>query len=726
MVQVTPEPYNREEIDEMLDKKLNITDQIDAYTKQEDDALLLLKADKSELIDAYSKTEADELLALKLNITDQIDAYYKSEVDALISGAETNLQGLLDDKLNISDQIDAYSKQEDDALLMLKADKTDLIDAYTKQEADALLDEKLNITDQIDAYSKQEDDALLDNKLNITDQIDAYNKSEVDALLDDKLNISDQIDAYNKSEDDALLALKADKTELANYVDLQSAQTIIGTKQFGNISVSSISKLSKNDASILLAGGGDMLVSSLVSQPQLQEVRDIAIGRSKGYVFNTLQDLNDWMAVPDNVANLAIGDNLYIVDSQITDYWWDGTQLRELETQQPDLSNVVSSLGTATGGGNAITDLSLNGNILMPAKNKSFVDVDTDQSIMGQKSFTTTIHSVGITYQDYDNSNVILAGGGVRAIADIQSASYSKSEDDALLLLKADKTQLIDAYNRTETDQKLALKLNINDQIDAYSKTQDDALLLLKADKTQLIDAYSKTEADALFDDKLNVSDQIDAYSKTQDDALLLLKADKTQLADYVDLLSTQTITGQKQFNSNITAASFTKSGADDTVVLLGAGGTKPISEFGGGSVDDSNYVKKTGQILQVIKGYLRKSLEDLDGDEPSEEDEDYITKGEVVSQYVVESLQNLPQHPSSSIFNQIQLSGTSKVQATTRINQFSDKTKCADSLTICSSSLMISNSQRHTEGSGVKVSSNIELLRLDDNVGVSHLITCC
>ncbi|KAA6312323.1 MAG: hypothetical protein EZS28_055945, partial [Streblomastix strix] len=97
------------------------------------------------------------------------------------------------------------------------------------------------------------------------------------------------------------------------------------------------------------------------------EVRDIAIGRSKGYVFNTLQDLNDWMAVPDNVANLAIGDNLYIIDSQITDYWWDGTQLRELETQQPDLSNVVSSLGTATGGGNAITDLSLTGNILIPA-----------------------------------------------------------------------------------------------------------------------------------------------------------------------------------------------------------------------------------------------------------------------------------------------------------------------------------------------------------------------
>ncbi|KAA6393065.1 MAG: hypothetical protein EZS28_011405 [Streblomastix strix] len=238
-----PEPYNREEIDEMLDKKLNISDQIHAYTKQEDDALLLLKADKSELIDAYSKTEDDALLALKLNISDQIDAYNKTEVDAL-----------LDDKLNISDQIDAYSK------------------------------------------------------------------IEADALLDDKLNITDQIDAYNKQEDDALLLLKIDKTEFADYADLASTQTITGQKQFGIITVSSISKQNKYDASILLAGGSDMLVSSIVSQPQLQEVRDIASGKSKGYVFATTDEMNTWMKDQEKVAKLAVGDNLYIVDKYVVDY----------------------------------------------------------------------------------------------------------------------------------------------------------------------------------------------------------------------------------------------------------------------------------------------------------------------------------------------------------------------------------------------------------------------
>ncbi|KAA6385355.1 MAG: hypothetical protein EZS28_019116 [Streblomastix strix] len=127
--------YSKTEADALLDDKLNICDQIDAYTKQEDDDLLLLKADKSELIDAYSKTEANALLDEKLNVSDQIVAYSKMEADAL-----------LDDKFNISDQIDTYNKQEDDALLLLKADKTQLIDAYSKTEADAKLDEKLKIS----------------------------------------------------------------------------------------------------------------------------------------------------------------------------------------------------------------------------------------------------------------------------------------------------------------------------------------------------------------------------------------------------------------------------------------------------------------------------------------------------------------------------------------------------------------------------------------------------
>ncbi|KAA6374872.1 MAG: hypothetical protein EZS28_029599, partial [Streblomastix strix] len=369
-----------------------------------------------------------------------------------------------------------------------------------------------------DTYTKTETDTLLDAKANVVDIVDSYSKTETDTLLDAKADKTELIDSYSKTEDDALLLLKANVADLTNYVDLTSAQTITGQQQFGVISVSNISKFSINDASILLAGEGDMLVSSLETQPQFYEVRDIAIGKSKVYVFSTQGELNDWMAVQDNVAKLVIGENLHIVDKEVTDYWWDGTDLKVLETELPDMSNVITTLGTATGGGNAITDISIDGNILTPAKNKNFVDTDYDQSISGQKTFNTTIHSVGIMVQTYDNSSVVCAGGGVRSIADIQSASYSKSENDAQLLLKTDKST---TYTKTEDDALLILKA---DKSITYTKTEDDAFLLLKADKIQLIDSYIKGETNNLLNNK---ADTGVSYTNGEDDALLLVVNEK-------------------------------------------------------------------------------------------------------------------------------------------------------------------------------------------------------
>ncbi|KAA6330079.1 MAG: hypothetical protein EZS28_053541, partial [Streblomastix strix] len=205
-------------------------------------------------------------------ISDITSNYYnKSET---YSQTETN--NLLNNKVNTGV---SYTKGEDDALLLLKVDKTQLIDSYIKRETNNLLNSK---ADSGVSYTKGEDDALL-------------------LLKADKTQL---IDSYSKTEDDALLLLKADKTDLNNFVDLTSAQTVSGQKQFGEISVSSISKQSKNDASILLAGGGDMLVSTLVNQTELQEVRDIATGKSKGYVFATTDEMNTWMEDQENIAKL--------------------------------------------------------------------------------------------------------------------------------------------------------------------------------------------------------------------------------------------------------------------------------------------------------------------------------------------------------------------------------------------------------------------------------------
>ncbi|KAA6383776.1 MAG: hypothetical protein EZS28_020699 [Streblomastix strix] len=228
------------------------------------------------------------------------------------------------------------------------------------------------------------------------------------------------------------------------------------------------------------------------------------------------------------------------------------------------MSNIMTILEDATGGGNAITDLSFDGKTLIPAKKSSFIITNYDKTIKGQKPFSTTIHIVGIKLQNYDNNSDIFTGGGVKAIRDINASVdfsnyYNKSQ----------------TYSQTETDQKLNLKLNISNKIVAYIKTQYDALLLLKADKTELIDSYSKTEADALLDDKLNVSDQIDAYTKQKDNVLQLLMVDKIQLIDAY----TKGETNNLLINNAKKGVSYTK-GEDDALLLLKADKTQLIDAY--------------------------------------------------------------------------------------------------------------------------------------------------
>ncbi len=72
--------------------------------------------------------------------------------------------------------------------------------------------------------------------------------------------------------------------------------------------------------------------------PLSQRALNIAMGKSRAWVFATVEDLDAWLAVPANVKQLNIGDNFYITAVDVPDYWWDGTQKQKLETQKVDLT----------------------------------------------------------------------------------------------------------------------------------------------------------------------------------------------------------------------------------------------------------------------------------------------------------------------------------------------------------------------------------------------------
>ena len=97
----------------------------------------------------------------------------------------------------------------------------------------------------------------------------------------------------------------------------------------------------------------------------------IAKGRATGYVFDTKADMDKWLwgKVPPapgmdatidlgavenaekNRAMLVLGDNLYIRDKGVPDYWWDGEKEQELETQKVDLAEYVKNTDYATTAG---------------------------------------------------------------------------------------------------------------------------------------------------------------------------------------------------------------------------------------------------------------------------------------------------------------------------------------------------------------------------------------
>ncbi|KAA6387203.1 MAG: hypothetical protein EZS28_017269, partial [Streblomastix strix] len=185
----------------------------------------------------------------------------------------------------------------------------------------------------------------------------------------------------------------------------------------------------------------------------------------------------------------------------------------------------------------------------------------------------------------------------------------------------------------------------------------DETLLLLKADKTQLIDSFTKGETNNLLNNK---ADTGVSYTKGEDDALLLLKADKQttytktesdQLISQIDTGSSYTITAKKTFNktcrfvnsidgmSTVIGSSFIKSGADNTVVLLGVCGIKTIAEFGRSDYD-SNYVKQTGQLSQIITEKLINT--DITESFDNLESRQYATKYDIEGAFVKKTGQNL------------------------------------------------------------------------------------
>lgn len=89
----------------------------------------------------------------------------------------------------------------------------------------------------------------------------------------------------------------------------------------------------------------DNLITSNGVYASINEIMQVANGKTACYVFDTVSDMNNWLNMIENKASLHTGDVFLIRALDVPDYWWDattnngngGTQI--LETTKVDLTN---------------------------------------------------------------------------------------------------------------------------------------------------------------------------------------------------------------------------------------------------------------------------------------------------------------------------------------------------------------------------------------------------
>lgn len=120
----------------------------------------------------------------------------------------------------------------------------------------------------------------------------------------------------------------------------QAQQTANQAQQTAN-DIAGTANEAKQIAQAAQTTAGQAVTTAQTAQTTANEAKSIAQGRAQAKVFDTVEDMNAWLAVPANTATLNVGDPIYIRAANSPDYWWDGTQALEMETDV-DLTDVYT------------------------------------------------------------------------------------------------------------------------------------------------------------------------------------------------------------------------------------------------------------------------------------------------------------------------------------------------------------------------------------------------
>jgi hypothetical protein len=186
--------------------------------------------------------------------------------------------------------------------------------------------DKIPITD-VDGLTEQLNGRVTNSELN--EEIQA--RTNADTTLQSEIaskSSSEDLHAEIQARKDANVTLQSEIASKAGSDDLNAeiqARQDADTAILGDVTDETNARIT----------------AEAILRAAIDDARAIAEGRSKGKVFETLDDMNSWLAVSTNTASLNIGDHLLIKALNVPDYWWDGTGIQKLETEKVDLTDYV-------------------------------------------------------------------------------------------------------------------------------------------------------------------------------------------------------------------------------------------------------------------------------------------------------------------------------------------------------------------------------------------------
>lgn len=287
------------ELENEIENKLNTDNATDLLK------LCVLSDDKKKLIFTRFNDEPFEILLPEIIINEVVSGEYDSETKNIVLKLTDESEVKIDVSLMISPT---------DIDIIYRGVDTPTIDINITEDNDITADIKADsITSALLSPVLREDIVGL-----VFSKHSHENKSIIDSILQENINNWDTV--INKIDKQTGYSLISDveKTRLSNLTNFDNS-----------INIDEINTLKENDITI---------------NEKLVLLEAIAKGRERAIVFNTLSDLNLWLTIANNIQDLRTGDNFYIIEKDVPDYYWDGEEIQELETAKVDLTEYIKRL----------------------------------------------------------------------------------------------------------------------------------------------------------------------------------------------------------------------------------------------------------------------------------------------------------------------------------------------------------------------------------------------